>query len=407
MGPLAGAVCCAVVLQFAAAEVAQTKVHVLHSFAGNTDGRKPRAALIDVNGILYGTTEKGGTGNCSQGCGTVYALDPKTGADTVLYSFCGQQNCSDGSVPQSSLIDVNGTLYGTTYRGGGHRHGTVFALDPNTGIETVLYSFCSQKSCTDGSFPQSNLIDVNGALYGTTIDGGNYNCSCGTVFRLDPNTDVETVLYRFCSQQNCTDGQNLYAGLLNLGNMLYGTAGSGGTYGYGTVFALDPSTGAETVLYSFCSQQNCKDGRGPSNLIDVHGTLYGTTVYGGAACSDDLDGCGTVFALDRKTGIETVLYVFCSQQNCTDGAEPFAGLIDVKGILYGTTRSGGAGDWGTVFELDPNTDVEAVLYSFCSQQKCADGSEPFAGLIDEKDLLYGTTYLGGADRRGTVFVLKF
>src|SRR5206468_9350431 len=168
-------------------------------------------------------------------------------------------------------------------------------------------------------------------------------------------------------------------------------------YGCGTLFSLDRNTGAEKVLYSFCNQQSCADGRWPAaGLIDVNGILYGTTPYGGVSgCPQDI-GCGTVFAIDPNTGAEKVLYSFCSEKNCADGANPFAGLIDVNGVLYGTTPYGGirnCGDFGcgTAFSIDPNTGAEKVLYSFCSEKNCADGRWPTASLINVNGTLYGTT----------------
>jgi len=131
------------------------------------------------------------------GCGTVFSLDPTTGTETVLYSFCNQTICTDGLQPDGSLIDVKGRLYGTTQQGGSNANcgyggeggcGTVFVIDLGTRKETVLYSFCSQANCADGQFPLANLIAVNGALYGTTELGGP-NCEgtgeCGgTVFAI-------------------------------------------------------------------------------------------------------------------------------------------------------------------------------------------------------------------------------
>jgi uncharacterized repeat protein (TIGR03803 family) len=101
-----------------------------------------------------------------------------------VYSFCSQQNCTDGSGPYAGLIDVKGTFYGTTEFGGGHGGGTVFSLDPKAGAETAVYSFCSRKNCSDGEYPAAGVIDVDEALYGTTEDGGTYGY--GTVFSLKP-----------------------------------------------------------------------------------------------------------------------------------------------------------------------------------------------------------------------------
>jgi uncharacterized repeat protein (TIGR03803 family) len=404
---LAGMVGCAFVRPISVAEAAKFKEKVLWSFGNGTDGQYASASLIDVKGTFYSTTGAGGT----YGGGAVFALDQTTGVEQVLYSFCRQDSCADGLFPSDSLINVKGVLYGTTVEGGGTSCGgagcgTVFALDPRTGAERVLYAFCSQYNCADGSDPFAGLIDVKGVLYGTTDEGG--TSEFGTVFALDPKTGTETVLYSFCSQQNCADGQNPGPPLIAVSGILYGTTVAGGTYGCGSgqgcgaAFSLDPSTGAETVVHSF---GNGTDGRVPeASLINVNGILYGTTDYGmGTGCGGS--GCGTVFSLDPSTGAETVFHSFLGG---TDGANPFASLINVNGTLYGTTYAGGGegcdgGGCGTVFSIDSNTDAEKVLYSF---QGGTDGANPTAGLINVKGVLYGTTQRGGIYGYGTVFALK-
>jgi len=423
-------VCCALASQFSSPAIAMKQETVLHSFAGAPDGAAPRANLIDVKGTLFGTTGAGGAGTRGYG-GTVFALDPGTGAESVAYSFCTKKNsrklfrCEDAQEPWAGLINVEGRLYGTTIYGGVNDAGAVFRFNPRTGAEKLLYSFCSQGNCEDGESPEAGLIDVNGTLYGTTVQGGGNKCShadtgCGTVFALDPDTGAEKVLYSFCSQEGCTDGAIPNAGLIDLGGTLYGTTPDGGAYDGGTVFALDPGTGAETVLYSFCSQQNCTDGEIPvAGLISVNGTLYGTTENGGSGTTGTRlcpFGCGTVFAIDPGTGAETVVHSFCSQMKgnrCADGAQPEASLIDVRGALYGTTSQGGGNAGcvktfacGTVFSIDLNTGTEKVLYSFCRQQNCADGDHPDASLIEVKGTLYGTTLEGGAYGLGTVFAVR-
>jgi uncharacterized repeat protein (TIGR03803 family) len=163
--------------------------HVLYRFTGSPDGANPYAGLTaDSEGNLYGTTYNGGTGACTNGCGTVFELD-KAGAESVLYSFKGYP--TDGSSPLAGLVRNSGTFYGTTTYGGNSESGTVFALETN-GTETLLYSFTGK---TDGAFPRAGLIlDSAGNLYGTTYNGGNSGVlcggsppdSCGVVFKLEP-----------------------------------------------------------------------------------------------------------------------------------------------------------------------------------------------------------------------------
>lgn len=392
---VAGAVGCAQALQFPEAALAQTE-KVLHSFGGGIDGSLPFAGLINVKGTLFGTTYQGGGGsNCGTrfGCGTVFSVKSKTGAETVLYSFCSKQRCTDGENPYADLIDVAGTLYGTALRGGASDYGVAFAIDSNTGAETALHSFGGG---ADGESPDASLIAVNGMLYGATYGGGSFGY--GTVFSLDPTSGAEQVLYSFCSQQNCTDGKSPQAGLIDVNGTLYGTTEAGGVDGFGTVFALDPNTGAETVLHSFSS---APDGMYPdARLIDIKGTLYGTTALGGD------DTFGTVFALNLSTGTETILYGFVTVGT---GMMPLASLIDVKKSLYGTTYSGGNGggcaDYGcgTVFSLDLESGAETVVHSFGVG---TDGRYPYANLANVNGTLYGTTELGGAYGTGTVFAIS-
>ncbi len=149
------------------------------------------------------------------GTGTVFKLAPAphkgcpSGSEkgngwceTVLYGFCSQPGCLDGSGSFSGLLfDKEGNLYGTTPSGGSYGQGTVFELFPepaggcpggsypgNAWCETVLYNFTGG---ADGADPTAGLIsDKEGNLYGTTENGGNTNCSggCGVVFKLSPTS---------------------------------------------------------------------------------------------------------------------------------------------------------------------------------------------------------------------------
>ncbi|MBV8113140.1 MAG: hypothetical protein JO300_00235 [Silvibacterium sp.] len=315
-----------------------------------------------------------------------------------MYSFSGG---ADGASPDSLIRDERGNLYGTA-RGGSSGAGVVFRLD-REGKETVLYSFTGG---ADGASPNSLIRDEAGNLYGTTQDGGVCPLpgGCGVVFKLDPS-GKETVLYSFCSQTNCADGA--FPGVLirdERGN-LYGTA-QYGAYGSGVVFRLDPS-GTETVLYSFCSQTDCADGDYPTDLIRAeHGSLYGTTAFGGNSnCTFGFPpppfGCGMVFKLDRS-GRETVLYSFTA----ADGAFPDSLTLgdgdrwNPAGNLYGAAEGGGnlsspicdqfGGEGcGVVFELD-RWGKERVLHIF----QGPDGMSP-RGLLTYHDSLYGITAYGG------------
>ena len=166
--------------------------------------------------------------------------------------------------------------------------------------QSILYSFCTQNSCADGSFPYGSLVfDAAHNLYGTTSDGG-ASGSGGAVFKLTPQNGnwTESVIYNFCSLGNCADGAFPYSNLTFFGSSgsLYGTTYSGGTNSNGTVFGLTPAQGGnwtETVLHSFNASGG--DGSFPEAgvVFDPSGNLYGVTYYGGGNYN-----AGTVFELE-------------------------------------------------------------------------------------------------------------
>ncbi|MGA7354327.1 MAG: choice-of-anchor tandem repeat GloVer-containing protein [Candidatus Cybelea sp.] len=366
------------------AKAPSASYRLLYSFNG--EGSSPSASLISVNGTLYGTTLSGGYDGFT---GTVFSTTT-TGMLRFL-AFFGLP--PDASNPAASLISLNGTLYGTTEYGGrfGSDHGkkggngTVFSIS-TSGTVNVLHSF---RGRNDGVHPLASLIDIGGTLYGTTRDGGTKQE--GTVFEIS-TSGRERVLHSFYfSGGSSSDGSEPCASLIDVNGTLYGTTSGGGAYGHGTVFSIT-TTGTEHVLYSFGG--SASDGSEPhASLIDVHGTLYGTTEFGGTY------GWGTVFSTSTS-GTEHVLHTFAGG---SDGAAPAAGLIDVKGTLYGTTRDGGGSSCGsngcgTVFSVTTGG-KEQVLYAFTS----SDGAWPVAGLINVNGTLYGTTLGGGEIGNGTVF----
>jgi uncharacterized repeat protein (TIGR03803 family) len=364
---------------------------VIYQFDGST-GYFPAAPLLDVGGTLYGTTRHGGVDQD----GVVYSIS-RDGAEKVLHSF--GDGSEDGQDPAAGLLDVNGTLYGTTTDGGNSHCGTVYSIS-RSGKEKVLYSFRGAERGFDGCSPWAPLIDVNGTLYGTTKRGGHDN---GTVFSISTK-GIERVLYRF-SRHNA-DGRGPWGGLVDVSGTLYGTTEFGGNCfgpGCGTVYSVSAG-GKEQVLYRF--RGGSSDGAFPiGGLIAVKGTLYGTTYSGGSSVCNKT--CGTVYSVTTQ-GTEKVLHYF----ERSDGAKPHAGLIFADGTLYGTTRRGGSGTGclfghksgcGTVFSLS-KSGVERVLHNFAGD---ADGGNPVASLVDVNGTLYGTTanHLLHGDAVSTVFAL--
>ena len=237
---------------------------VVHNLDAGTDGGYPVGRLVrDKRGNLYGITTIFGP----NGGGTVFAYSAK-GAFTVLHAFGG----SDGFSPQGNLMqDGAGNLYGATNAGGANNYGTIFKLTPKGNL-TTLYSFTGG---ADGNFPVGGLArDKEGNLYGATNPTGHGPVPYGTVFKLSPAGTL-TTLYTFGGS---ADGRYPEGNLLESGGRLYGTTSNGGAKNDGVVYEVDVADGSETVLYSF----DGTDGANPqAGLTKRNGAFYGTASRGG------------------------------------------------------------------------------------------------------------------------------
>ncbi len=272
--------------------------------------------------------------------------------------------------------------------------------------ETTVHEFAG------GVDPVGLVADHAGNLYGTTGSDGFYGR--GTVFQVRPSAGgvwTESTIYSFSGG---SDGGAPEAVLtLDAHGNLYGTTqvGGSGTCNCGTVFELSRSTGGvweETTLHSFAGGTDGSNPRYTNLIFDSAGNIYGVTEFGGTSLG------GTVFELSPQAGggwTESVLYTFAG--GASDGANPLGGLVvDKAGNLYGGTYSGGSsqcggGGCGGVFELSPQAGGgwhERMLYFF---QNGNDGAEPDSLLItDPKGNLYGMTQFGGTTSCGTVFELS-
>ncbi len=346
---------------------------VLYRMGGGSDGQQPQDIALGEGGDIYSSTLLGGTGNCYQGCGTIFELTPPTkkGGDwthTILYDFAGG---TDGVSPGNVVVGQNGSVYGSTSGGGPAGAspctkvgcGMLFELTPpaepgGNWTRTVLHGFPRTK--TDGRNPNADIVfDSNGNLYGTTYYGG--SLFYGTVFELTPPAEpggawTETVLHNFSGKSG--DGGYPIGGLTIASNgTVYGTASySGVANDSGTAFELTPPaerSGAWTyiVLHNFTGGT---DAATPATTMafDPAGNLYGTTYNGGSSAC--YLGCGTVFQLapPAKTGgawTETVL-----QEWGNSGQDPDASIVMFhNGLLYGTTLFFGTANVGSVFTLTP------------------------------------------------------
>jgi uncharacterized repeat protein (TIGR03803 family) len=323
----------------------------------NSDGANPFASLILSGITLYGTAFDGGT----NGLGTVFSVNTNGRRFTNLHTFTDGTN---GGNPASSLVLLGDALYGTAELGGKAGDGMVFRVYTNGTGFTNLHGFTGGKG---GSFPQAGLVLSGNTLYGTTSAGGmGGNGGNGTVFAINTDGTGFTNIYRFTGSN---DGSFPDAGLIISGDTLYGTTEFGGNLdgseGDGTVFSLNTNGAPFAVLHTFTATDpdtlTNSDGANPAaGLILLGNTLYGVTDYGGS------QGAGTVFSVDTSASNFANLHSFAGGSG---GSGPSASLIFAGQSLYGTAEFDGSGGAGTVFGLAvgtvgaPQPDILSVTVS--------------------------------------------
>ncbi len=366
--------------------IASPVLNTLATFSTSTGAQPDDGVIMDSSGNLYGTTYRGGAYNV----GTVYSVPAGGGAVNTLATF----NTTNGASPLVTVTaDSSGNLYGVTTLGGSSNYGTVFKVPKAGGPLTTIVSFTK----ANGAEPEGALLaDAAGNFYGTTAYGGQGNN--GTLFKIAAGGGALTTLGYFTggSDGSTPEGKlaftkagQLAGTVINGGAFLdgglfitnttpapiyadgyitsaigtglngglvvdpsldaFGTAYSGGSYGYGSVYKYTYS-GGFALMASFNSTNGAHP-FGGSLIVDAAGNLFGTTEAGG------MYNLGTVFEIPEAGGPITTVFSF----NGTDGTDPVGGLtVDASGNIYGTTALGGANDLGTVYEITTSGFVTSV-----------------------------------------------
>lgn len=364
------------------------ELRVLHSF-GPTNAESVNGwglVTLSRDGFLYGCTLKLGPG----GGGAIYRIRTNGGDYAVLHSFDRTQ---DGAEPTTGVIEGrDGALYGTTFRGGAEDAGTVFRVAKDGSGFRVLHHFARTNDCRN---PQSELLEGrDGRLYGTATGGGG-NGRGGVFSIAKDGTDYRIVSGLFRGQPD--DPLRPVGGLVQSpSGAILGTSKVGGLKNNGTVFQVDV-TGRLFVLRSLGLAEGEVMQPEGTLLRAADGWLYGTCTLGGIA------GAGGVFRLAPEGGGFAVLHHFGTLVD--DARQPGAGLTEAAdGTLWGTTLAGGAANLGAVFKLNKDGTGYQVLRSFAAGP--GHPARPRSALTPgDAGVFYSATLNGGRHNLGTVFQL--
>jgi uncharacterized repeat protein (TIGR03803 family) len=262
------------------------KQTLIYSFTGGHDSEHP-LGLVYGDNTLFGLTFT----PYAKNHGIVFAVNPATGVKRTLHTF-NRQRRATGAGPLG-MVFHQGFLYGVTEYGGTF-YGTVFRINTKTGHKKILYSF---PGGAGGEYPSGGLTSSGNLLYGTTSYGGHCHTptgECGSIFETNMDTGATRIVYTF-GATGTNDGAQPAGPMVYLNGQLYGTTTEGGNYGAsgcpsfgcGTIYQIDVATGAETQLHTFAENE----GQYPEGLLYQSGTFYGVTLGGGQI------GGGVVFSL--------------------------------------------------------------------------------------------------------------
>ena len=366
-------------LSLAAANGAAQTYSVVHSFGDVGMGCNPSApVLVAPDGTLYGTTYRGGSSNL----GTLFRVNADGSDFVVLKNFTGD----DGAGPMGNLVLSGTTLYGTTVLGGSDNWGTIFRVETDGSGFVVMKHFPA--NATNGLNPNAGLALSGATLYGTSYFGGGNgpHGGDGVIFKVNTDGSSFTTLKKLFW---ITDGALPVSGLVMSGTTMYGTTSQGGSGDYGTVFKMNTDGSNYTVLKAFDGSL----GANPRGTLVLAGTtLYGTMDQGG----------GAVFRIDADGSNYAVLKAFGGN----GGTNYIAGLLWSGSTLFGTTMYLGSSNRGTVFQLNADGTGFGVLKEFAGSDGANPSPSASAGLVKSGNTLYGTTYSGGASNLGVVFGLS-
>ncbi|MEO1263586.1 MAG: choice-of-anchor tandem repeat GloVer-containing protein [Bacteroidota bacterium] len=362
-----------------------TGFNKIHEF--NDQGANPHAGVLAINGKLIGSNSRGGS---SDG-GVLFSVSENGTGYETLHDF--SKTNSNGFVPSATPILVNDEwTYGSTREGGNYGFGTVYRLlTDGSSLETIFHF-----DEISGANPNTDLLLAsNGLLFGTALNGGEFNN--GTIFQINPGDNTFQLIHTFSIVGEL--GAKPRAGLIEGSDgKIYGVAQSGGNDGFGTIFRFDQNGSNLEVVHHFSNANNT--GRTPSfKLIEnINGQLYGVTIFGGSSSNEE---DGTIFKINKDGTNYTVLKNFSTDENGT----PAGPLNDNNdGYLYGVTENGGNNLVGTIYRISLSDDSYETIHQF----DVINGVSPRGSLLTNNSdgWIYGVANRGGNSDDGIVYRIR-
>ena len=329
----------------------------------------------------------------------MFKFDPVTDALVTVVDFTGNSGAHKGSYVRAGLTnDGHGFMWGVTTGGGVNERGTIFKIEERTGAFFTVHEFGlpTKRSGPAGAGPETELVDDHkGYLWGTTK---------AAVYKVHMQSGTVKVIATFGGSRGSYKGSEPEALALDGQGFIWGAAlGEPRKESPGTIFKINTNTDAVTVL---------------EELADAHRGTASITYRQGDMCWDGQSGMW--FAGAYKRGSPYTTRTLVKMNTKTGAAEQwyrqpdFAGIttpvLDDRGLMWGLSSQGGAGNNGSVYCFEPTSKQFTTVMSFTGAgPQARTGEQPErTRLFKHSDgNLYAGTRYGGPGNGGTIFRLRF
>jgi len=354
------------------------KADTLYTFDRGAFTSQP-VSLLYANDTIWGLGNGGGDGFS----GELFRFDPSQPVSYFRYTKVREIGNENGVDPRCALLQVGDRLWGTTLVGGAHAFGTIFSTDLYGTNYKKVSDFSSDKAQL-GYRAAGGLCEAGNYLYGVNNLGGSMND--GTIYRIDPVSEQVSKVFDFSAAL----GSSPLGDLVVSNGKLYGITAYGGVNSKGTFYSIHPDGSGHQVLQHFADSSGCVPYNTPRLF---NNKWWGMTNQGGKL------GYGVIYSMDADGKNYKVEYHFDE----TSGKSPWQDLVVANNLLYGTASEGGANGTGTLFSIHPSTKEFKVLANFDNKTI---GGYPFSRLAHHNGILYGNTYSGGPNQKGSLYAFN-
>lgn len=280
--------------------------------------------------------------------------------------------------------------------------GRLFRVNPSTGSRTVISNFGNSNQGPVGVVPFDVAISASGNIL--VVDFAAGTDERGTLFKVNRSTGARTVVSDFGNANQGPLGDFLAGvAISGSGNILVTDAGAG-TGGAGALFRVNPATGVRTVVSDFGNANQGPQGNFLGGLaISPSGDILVIDLDGGTVPNGEVFGSGALFRVNPTTGVRTVISDFGNANQGPLGEEPVSVVANSSGEILVIDLFAGTDDRGALFRVNPATGFRTTVSNFGNANQGPQGSLLSDLTPGASGSILVTDFEAGTNLRGALF----